>query len=195
MALTTSLFNLLTLFIWTLMWVFWVVSAFTSKRNKTGISWAREGAIRVFIIIVVIILVRSGIFHFSGGSIQDFLVPPTFWFGVIGVIICACGVGLAIWARITLGRNWGMPMTLKEDPELITSGPYAIVRHPIYAGFLFAVLGSSLVDGLGWLILFLVVGVYFTYSALTEEKLMLKQFPKEYPNYMAKTKAMIPFVW
>jgi len=62
--------------------------------------------------------------------------------GGVGVALCALGIGLAIWARTYLGRNWGMPMSRKENPELVTSGPYAYVRHPIYTGLLIAMLGS-----------------------------------------------------
>jgi protein-S-isoprenylcysteine O-methyltransferase Ste14 len=49
--------------------------------------------------------------------------------------VFACGIGLAIWARVHLGRNWGMPMTQKSEPELVTSGPCQFVRHPVYRDF------------------------------------------------------------
>ena len=59
----------------------------------------------------------------------------------------ASGIGLAIWARIHLGRNWGMPTSQKADPELVTTGPYRFVRHPIYTGLLVALLGTALAVG------------------------------------------------
>ena len=65
---------------------------------------------------------------------------------VIGTLVFACGIGLAVWARLHLGRNWGMPMTQRAEPELVTSGPYRFVRHPIYSGLLAAMLGTALVD-------------------------------------------------
>jgi len=85
-------------------------------------------------------------------------------------------------------------MSQKQDPELVTSGPYRYIRHPIYTGILFAMLGSSLVSSLFWLMVFAISGIYFIYSALIEEKLMMKQFPKVYSDYKRKTKMLIPFI-
>jgi protein-S-isoprenylcysteine O-methyltransferase Ste14 len=60
---------------------------------------------------------------------------------VLRVILFLSGLGLAAWARIYLGRNWGMPMTQqKNEPEIVTSGPYRFARHPIYSGLLLAIL-------------------------------------------------------
>jgi protein-S-isoprenylcysteine O-methyltransferase Ste14 len=105
------------------------------------------------------------------------------------------GLALAIWARIYLGRNWGMPMTQKEDPELVTSGPYSYIRHPIYTGILLAIVGSVIAGGDFWLVFLVITAPYFIYSAVMEERLMMKQFPKVYPSYKSKTKMLIPFVF
>jgi protein-S-isoprenylcysteine O-methyltransferase Ste14 len=75
-------------------------------------------------------------------------------------MLFVAGLGLAVWARIYLGRNWGMPMTQKDEPELVISGPYHLVRHPIYSGILLAMLGTSLTTNIYWLIAFAVMGVY-----------------------------------
>ena len=88
-----------------------------------------------------------------------------------------------------------MPMTQKVDPELVTAGPYKYIRHPIYSGILLAVIGSVLGSGEYWLLFFILAGLYFVYSAVVEEKLMTKQFPKVYPSYKNKTKMLIPFVF
>ncbi|HWD75663.1 MAG TPA: isoprenylcysteine carboxylmethyltransferase family protein, partial [Solirubrobacteraceae bacterium] len=112
----------------------------------------------------------------------------------VGVILFVSGLGLAVWARIHLGRNWGMPMTEKDEPELVTSGPYRFIRHPIYSGILLAILGTALATDLYWLIVFGVSSVYFVYSATVEERLMTTSFPTAYPGYRAKTKMLIPFV-
>jgi protein-S-isoprenylcysteine O-methyltransferase Ste14 len=113
---------------------------------------------------------------------------------VLGAVLFLCGIALAVWARICLGRNWGMPMTRKDEPELVTAGPYGLVRHPIYSGILLAVLGTALATDIYWLVAFAVLGVYFIYSARVEERLMTSAFPATYPSYRAKTKMLIPFV-
>lgn len=88
-----------------------------------------------------------------------------------------------------------MPMSQKQDPELVMSGPYRYIRHPIYSGILLAFLGSALASSLFWLTIFAIAGIYFVYSAFVEEKLMMKQFPKAYPSYKSKTKMLVPFVF
>ena len=77
---------------------------------------------------------------------------------ILGVALCALGVGLAIYARFYLGSNWGLPMSRKANPELITSGPYAFVRHPIYSGLLLAMIGSALAESVTWALEFLIFG-------------------------------------
>jgi len=113
----------------------------------------------------------------------------------VGVGLCLAGFGFAVWARMNLGRNWGMPMSLRQGHELVTSGPYSYVRHPIYTGIMLAMIGSALTLGLIWLVLFAVTFVYFAFSARTEEELMVAQFPDTYPAYRRRTKMLIPFVF
>ena len=66
------------------------------------------------------------------------------WLGILGVTMTAVGLLFAIGARLCLGRNWSSQVTVKEDHELIRSGPYRFVRHPIYSGILLALAGMSL---------------------------------------------------
>jgi protein-S-isoprenylcysteine O-methyltransferase Ste14 len=114
--------------------------------------------------------------------------------GLIGVVVFASGIALAMWARVNLGRNWGMPMSEKAEPELVTSGPYHLIRHPIYSGILTAVLGTALANNLIGLIVVVVLGAYFYYSASVEETNLTATFPKAYPAYRTRTKMLIPFV-
>ena len=112
----------------------------------------------------------------------------------VGVILFLSGLALAVWARVHLGRNWGMPMTAKDDPELVTSGPYRLIRHPIYSGILLGVFGTSLATNVDLLIAVGMIGAYFLYSATVEERILTRSFPATYPSYKARTKMLIPFV-
>jgi protein-S-isoprenylcysteine O-methyltransferase Ste14 len=123
---------------------------------------------------------------------QGYVLNPAIQW--LGVVICACGMAFAIWARFHLGRNWGMPMSLKKDAELVTTGPYAYVRHPIYTGMILAMLGTTLVI-IWWAVPLVAFFVYFVYSAKTEEKIMLGEFGARYTEYMKHTKMLIPFVF
>jgi protein-S-isoprenylcysteine O-methyltransferase Ste14 len=109
--------------------------------------------------------------------------------------ITAGGLLFAIWARHILGSNWSQAVTVKEKHELITSGPYAIVRHPIYAGMLLAFLGSALARGewRGLLAVLLVFGVLWRKLRL-EEKWMHVQFGESYESYSRRVAALLPYV-
>ncbi len=112
---------------WVVFWLSWFVAAFSMKRGR--VPWSRELRIRAVIVFVVILLFRLGAFR-SHGLNND----P--WRAGVGLVLFALGLGFAVWGRVHIGRNWGSPMTQKDEPELVTSGPYRLVRHPIYSGLL-----------------------------------------------------------
>lgn len=178
---------------WVIFWLYWLVSALGSKKNaKSNIK--QFVGIRLGLIVLAAIL--ASLLNKQSYSFQNrSLTANNQVVLTVGLIMFLSGLFLAVWARIYLGKNWGMPMTRKQDPELVTSGPYQSVRHPIYSGILLAALGSALDVSIYWLLVFIIFAVYFIYSAVVEEKLMMKQFPKVYPAYKAKTKMLIPFVF
>jgi protein-S-isoprenylcysteine O-methyltransferase Ste14 len=171
---------------WAAFWLYWLVAAFSMKRGH--VPWGRELSIRAVIVVVVIILVRLGAF-------RDHSLNTHPWRYGFGLILFALGLGFAIWARVSIGRNWGGPMTRKNEPELVTSGPYGLVRHPIYTGILVAGLGTAV--ALSWLYLWgvLLLGLYFVYSATVEQRYMAEQFPNAYPAYKGSTKMFVPFIF
>jgi protein-S-isoprenylcysteine O-methyltransferase Ste14 len=198
-----TILKLLPLVFWLILWIYWFISAFRANKSiQTGkASWLRGFGIRLVIFVIVIFAIDySGHAGILGNAFfnlfgQSFTSPSSaILFGSIGVILCAIGIVIAVWARVCLGRNWGVPMTLREKPELITAGPYKFVRHPIYSGFLLAMFGTAFADGPIWLLIMILAGVYFIYSAKVEEKMMLNQFPDQYPAYMKRTKMLIPFI-
>jgi protein-S-isoprenylcysteine O-methyltransferase Ste14 len=171
---------------WGIFWLYWLVAAFSMKRGR--VPWSRELSIRAVIAVVVIVLIRRGAF-------RGHKVNADLWLAGVGLVIFAVGLAFAIWARVNIGRNWGSPMTQKDDPELVTSGPYRLVRHPIYSGILLAGLGTAVGLGWQWLIAVLLAGVYFVYSATVEEQYMTTQFPDAYPAYMRSSKMLVPFIF
>src|SRR5580700_9931710 len=100
---------------WAAFWTYWLVAAFSMKRGRH--AWSRDLRIRAVIIVLVILLTHSGAFRNTGINSDP-------WLAVLGLVFFAVGLGFAIWARIHIGRNWGVPMSQKNDPELVTSGPY-----------------------------------------------------------------------
>jgi protein-S-isoprenylcysteine O-methyltransferase Ste14 len=149
--------------------------------------------LRLTVIVFVLLALRSPVVSHVLRNEYAYAVDSALM-GSIGVVFCALGIGLAIWARIHLGRNWGMPMSRKENPALVTTGPYAFVRHPIYTGMLLAMLGSTIAESALWTLPLALLGAYFIFSARREEELMIEQFPEQYPAYMKRTKMLLPSV-
>jgi protein-S-isoprenylcysteine O-methyltransferase Ste14 len=175
------------LVVWVLFWSGWLVAAFVAKPTARRQRRARPIALLTIVIGGIIIRVLR-----PGGPDGFAVHSPAV--RAVGAALVACGLATAVWARVALGRNWGMPMTEKDDPELITSGPYRLVRHPIYSGIGLATIGTALAVSLDWLIVAAVMGVYFGYSATMEERTLTKEFPEDYPHYRARTKMLIPFL-
>jgi len=173
--------------IWLIFCLVCLVGALTAKRTVrrnlfVNISWRAGIAGSV---IVGVHLLRDS--PYVTGAL------PILPLNVLGLVCAATGVALAVWARAYLGRNWGDPLTVKKDAELVTSGPYAYIRNPIYTGVLTAMLGSALVDW--WFAVPLVwSAAYFVYASRGEEQLMLKEFPETYPAYKARTWRLIPYI-
>jgi protein-S-isoprenylcysteine O-methyltransferase Ste14 len=170
--------------IWGVFWIYWLIAAVGAKQS------VRTGRFRRPSVVLLVAFVVLRLFNLN----TDHLAVHSPILQVVGLILFAAGLGLAVWARIYLGRNWGMPMTERAEPELVTSGPYRFVRHPIYSGILLGVLGTALATNLYVLIALVILGAYFIYSATVEERTMTTTFPREYASYKAHTKMLIPFV-
>ena len=171
---------------WAAFWLYWLVAAVSTKRSR--LSWSPELRIRAVLVVVVILMIRSGVFRDHGVNTDP-------WRATLGLILFAVGLGFAVWARVHIGRNWGPPMTHKDEPELVTSGPYRLVRHPIYSGILAAGVGTAVALNWIWLIAVGLAGVYFVYSATVEERYLSEQFPDTYPAYKRTTKMVVPFIF
>jgi protein-S-isoprenylcysteine O-methyltransferase Ste14 len=123
------------------------------------------------------------------------IIPDSTAIACAAAALCVVGLAFAIWARVTLGRNWSGVVTLKEEHELVQRGPYRFVRHPIYTGILAMFFATALSQGrlsgfLGTLLMF----ASFWIKLRDEEKLMLQQFRDQYRAYQQRVKCIIPFV-
>ncbi|HEY7843155.1 MAG TPA: isoprenylcysteine carboxylmethyltransferase family protein [Bradyrhizobium sp.] len=179
--------------LWLLFAAYWGFSALSAKRSVATTSWWTQSLLRLGIVVLALLAL-----HFFGVGhalrLAQVYQTHSIILGALGTICVLLGVGLAIFARVYLGRNWGMPMSRKEDPELVTGGPYTYVRHPIYTGIVLAMLGSAIGESIFWALPLVVSAGYFIYCARREEELMREQFPVQYPAYMRRTKMIVPFV-
>src|ERR1700689_1781617 len=131
---------------WVVFWVYWLASAFGAKARRDGGRRFPPKNLFPRLPVLSVVLLAS-VLH--GGSLA--IHSPVL--AAIGAVVFAGGIALAVWSRIQLGRNWGMPMTEKAEPELVTSGPYRFVRHPIYSGLLAGLFGTALATTLLGLII------------------------------------------
>ena len=129
------------------------------------------------------------------GPLNLRLTPHTDWVRISGAVVCVLGLLVAIWARRTLGSNWSSEVAFKKGHELVKTGPYRFVRHPIYSGLLLMCLGTAIVVGRfhSWLG-FLLLCIGFWLKLKQEETVMLRNFPDEYLVYKKQVKALVPFL-
>jgi protein-S-isoprenylcysteine O-methyltransferase Ste14 len=112
---------------------------------------------------------------------------------IAGIAIIIAGLAFAVWARWHLKSNWSGVITVKQDHQLIRSGPYRWVRHPIYSGVILAMAGTAFVNGrltgiLGVLLIF----IGFWIKSRKEEQFMRQTFGEQYEVYCQSTGALIP---
>jgi protein-S-isoprenylcysteine O-methyltransferase Ste14 len=167
----------------------WAVFAFVRRGGGTRRYSSTGTALRLLLLLGLFVAIRYG-----DRLPPDLVRPASGALGAVGAALCVAGLVFAIWARAALGRSWGMPMTVRDETELVVSGPYAYVRHPIYTGVSAMLIGTALVQPVGWLPAVVLIA-YFLFSAGREEADMQRQFPDVYPGYKHRTKKLVPFVF
>jgi protein-S-isoprenylcysteine O-methyltransferase Ste14 len=173
--------------LWVVFWLAWLAAASTAKRASR--SRVRQFlGLRVALLVVLVVLSRSGVFKGHRAVVSNPILQG------VGMGLFLIGLGLAVWARVYLGRNWGTPMSEKVDAELVTTGPYRFIRNPIYSGLILAAVGTAVAVSWYWLVAVVFMGGYFIYSATVEARTMERLFPNDYPAYKRSTKVLVPFI-
>jgi protein-S-isoprenylcysteine O-methyltransferase Ste14 len=123
------------------------------------------------------------------------LLPNPLPVVIVGLVLAAVGLAFSVWARVYLGSNWSPSAMLKKGQESVTTGPYAIVRNPIYLGVTVAMVGTGIVFGGYRVIASIACVLLFSWARVrAEEKLMSDQFGEEYAKYKEQVSAFIPGV-
>jgi len=178
---------------WFATFAYWLAASFSVKKSLKK----QSGTERIWYILSVLIaysLLFGNYYHFSFLDMP--ILPQDEYWKITGLLLCTSGLVFAILARISLGENWSGRITIKENHELIQTGPYGITRNPIYSGFLLAFIGCSMSLGLlkGYLgIFFLVACILIKISK--EEAYMLEVFGEKYRTYKTKVKKLIPIIY
>jgi protein-S-isoprenylcysteine O-methyltransferase Ste14 len=182
-----------TVVVWMALVVVWVVGALRTKRTIQSQSGASQLLYTAILVIGVYLIFtkQSGI-----PWLDRQLFPPTFPIVFVGLLGVLTGVAFSIWARLMLGGNWSNRVTVKEDHTLVRTGPYRIVRHPIYSGILLGMLGSALQRGrIRCFFGALICGFSFWLKTRVEERFMVQSFGEQYLQYRHRVKALAPFIF
>jgi protein-S-isoprenylcysteine O-methyltransferase len=177
---------------WGIFFVVWILASISTKRTVYHENAARRLRYLIPIAIGWYLLFRGRRLPYP---LNVQVIPQTDAILVVASILCICGLGVCLWARAVLGRNWSGTITLKENHELIVRGPYRFVRHPIYTGLLAMMIATAIAQGpLAGIIGVVLVSVSFWIKLSDEEEVMMKQFPEDYAAYRKRVKRIIPFV-
>jgi len=115
---------------------------------------------------------------------------------IAGFALVLAGLLFAVWARIHLGKNWSGIITLKVDHELIRTGPYHLVRHPIYSGMFTAVVGTAIIAGtVDAFVGAVLILIAFLIKMRREESFLMREFGETYVRYKAQVSALVPYVF
>jgi protein-S-isoprenylcysteine O-methyltransferase Ste14 len=177
--------------LWIAWAAYWLISAANSKATVRRESLAsRLGYVLPLLVGGLLIGWR----HLPWEWLNARLWPRSLTAYWIGVALLAAGLAFSVWARVHLGRNWSGSVTVKESHELIRTGPYGIVRHPIYTGLIAAMLGTAIASGTVRAALgVVIVTASFLYKLRLEEAFMRETFPDQYPGYAASVPRLVPF--
>jgi protein-S-isoprenylcysteine O-methyltransferase Ste14 len=177
-----------------LVWAgYWIASiAYETMTNSTKeTERRRSGTNLILFALLFFLLTPIGL----TGWLGSLFFQPTLVSKSLGFLIAAFGVSFSIWARRHLGANWSGVPSLKKGHTLITSGPYSVVRHPIYTGILFGVVGSALVLGTNTSLIVIFLTILFVGIKIhQEEGLMRDQFGDEHRDYQKRVKTIIPWL-
>ena len=176
--------------LWILFGLYWLTSALKRKRTKRRETWAQRLAYVLPLLLALWLLSqRQAPYAWLGTRFYPYFRAGE-W---IGVLLAAAGVGVAFWARWHLGTNWSGTVTLKEGHELIRTGPYRAIRHPIYTGILLALLGTAVAEGevrglvavaIAWLSLYI--------KARREESFLAQEFGAGFTEHLRHTGMFLP---
>jgi protein-S-isoprenylcysteine O-methyltransferase Ste14 len=176
--------------LWELLLLVWVVLWFGMKKAKKREGWG-ERAEHGLLVLVGFWLLFGGLWGWGGLHYR--LVPNVSAVRAAGLGLTAIGVGIGIWARLSLGSNWSGMVTLKDDHELVRKGLYRWIRHPIYTGILLGMIGTAMIKGhLGAWLGGGVVLTAFYFKARREERFLQEEFGSGFEEHSRRTGMFLP---
>jgi protein-S-isoprenylcysteine O-methyltransferase Ste14 len=190
LAPVLEIFESILFIIWAAFWSFWLILAL---KTRSPVKTRRSALFPLLPLLVVVLwILFTNVFP---GLLFIRIVPDNILIGLAGIALTLAGLGFAIWARLHLGTNWSGQPVIRVDHSLVRTGPYSIVRHPIYTGLLVAFAGTALVIGAFWALLALFILLIVLWMKIRlEEKVLAEEFGESYIQYKKEVKALVPFI-
>jgi protein-S-isoprenylcysteine O-methyltransferase Ste14 len=187
---TSNLWFALCAYAWLGFLVFWFVSALKRKDAKKREA-AHERLRQMLPMAATYILLFAALAHY--GVLGTRFVPHSDALGLAGTAATLVGLGLAIWARVHLGRNWSAVVSIRVNHELIHSGPYRRIRHPIYTGMLLGLAGTAVALGeVRGILAFCIALAAFYFKARKEETYLTQEFGPSFADHVKRTGMFLP---
>ena len=179
--------------IWAVFGVLWFLPAIFGKRTLKQQTPGSRILQLVWLVAAYVLFANQDL---GWDLLNRRLVPASTPVSAVGYGLLGAGMLFALWARVFLGGNWSSNVTLKQDHTLVRSGPYRIVRHPIYTGLLVALLGTAIALGpLRCFVGVVLAAIAWKFKSLTEETFMVQQFGDQYRQYQMEVKGLVPYIW
>jgi protein-S-isoprenylcysteine O-methyltransferase Ste14 len=179
--------------LWIVFIIYWQIKAVDTKSTER-LEPVASRILRVVIFLIAIVLLSTTWIPLRWLYLQ--LWPAGLWPFWLGAAVMVAGLLFAVWAREHLGSNWSRSVTIKQGHELITSGPYAVVRHPIYTGILAGLLGTAIaLSQVRGFIVFVLIFLILWLKLRMEEQWMRSQFGETYVTYAHQTAALVPYLF
>jgi protein-S-isoprenylcysteine O-methyltransferase Ste14 len=177
-------------YIWTVFGLYWVAVARGGKATQTGESPFYR-LLRLLILVITFTLLFSD--RTAVGFLAGRFIPQISAIAYAGFAATVAGLAIALWARVHLGQYWSDKIVLKVDHQLIRTGPYAYMRHPIYSGALLGVLGTALVVG-QWrgVLAFLLLLSNYAIKAKTEDRILGGRFGGDFQEHVRRAGFLLP---
>lgn len=184
--------NLLKLlgYTWSAFGIYWVASGFKAKPAGTHEThWYRFLRLGILALVFVLLFESRAGFGLLGRRFVGNSVVVAY----LGFAVTLVGLAIALWARVHLGQYWSDKVVLQVDHQLVRTGPYAHMRHPIYSGVLLAVLGTALALG-EWrgLLAFLILLVNYSIKARKEDQILAARFSSEFREHETRAGFLFP---
>ena len=188
---STRITSLIVLACWLVWSIYWIANIKNSKKVVEHHSGAGKYAFLLGLNFIFLLVTSRG-WPIVGASLFNYSPDVA----DVAAAVAVVGVAITLWSRWILADNWSPDVAIKKNHKLVTNGPYALVRHPIYTGLLGLSVGTAMIQGTWVAFLGLACGLVSCWIKLNqEEQMMLGHFGQAYKNYQSHTKRLIPLVF